>query len=148
MKSCTRTFTFDAAHRVLNHKSKCRVLHGHTYKAEITFSAQDLDVQGFVLDFGDIKDIVGTWINENWDHRTILNSEDPLAKSMDFLKNVGAPVYLLQGQNPTAENLAETLSVIVNRLLWVAKITTVKVTNVRMWETPNCFADYSYSEPY
>jgi 6-pyruvoyl-tetrahydropterin synthase len=32
MPQCTRVMTFDAAHRVLRHESKCASLHGHTYR--------------------------------------------------------------------------------------------------------------------
>ena len=34
MITCTRRIEFDAAHRILNHESKCKMLHGHRYVVE------------------------------------------------------------------------------------------------------------------
>ena len=36
--TCTRRIEFDAAHRVMEHESKCRHLHGHRYAIEATFA--------------------------------------------------------------------------------------------------------------
>ncbi len=43
MITCTRRIEFDAAHRILNHESKCKMLHGHRYAIEATFEAKNLD---------------------------------------------------------------------------------------------------------
>lgn len=67
---------WDAAHRVLRHESKCATLHGHRYAAEIACSADALDDLGRVIDFGVIKEVVGKWIDDNWDHNTLLNRDD------------------------------------------------------------------------
>jgi 6-pyruvoyltetrahydropterin/6-carboxytetrahydropterin synthase len=53
--SCTRRIEFDAAHRVMEHESKCKHLHGHRYALEATFVAPDLDTLGRVVEFGVIK---------------------------------------------------------------------------------------------
>ena len=73
----TRKFTFDAAHRLINHKGKCANLHGHRYVAEITLQAKQLDELGMVVDFSEVKRIIGDWIDHRWDHNTILHPGDP-----------------------------------------------------------------------
>ncbi|MCK4787456.1 MAG: 6-carboxytetrahydropterin synthase, partial [Desulfobacteraceae bacterium] len=57
MVEATKIVTFDSAHRLLNHPGKCRSLHGHTYKLEVTFQAQELQ-NGMVYDFGDMKKVL------------------------------------------------------------------------------------------
>lgn len=53
----TRQFKFDAAHHLPGHPGKCKNLHGHTWKVELTFrSWVDTETGEYGLDFGKIKD--------------------------------------------------------------------------------------------
>lgn len=140
MPRCTRILTFDAAHRVLRHESKCSTLHGHTYKVELTAEADQLDGVGRVVDFGVIKARVGAWIDEHLDHTTICNAEDVALLAWCKHEHVQLgkrKPYALPGE-PTAENLAEHLLLIANVLI---RADGVRVVHVRVWETANCFAD-------
>ena len=76
MITSTRRIEFDAAHRVMNHESKCKMLHGHRYVVEASFTANELDKLGRIIDFGAIKDVLGKWIDDNLDHNVILNKKD------------------------------------------------------------------------
>ncbi|MFH1619273.1 MAG: 6-carboxytetrahydropterin synthase, partial [bacterium] len=71
MHRITISLNFCYGHRLLNHKGKCRRLHGHNAVAEITLSSENLDEQGMVADFGDIKEKAGKWLDENLDHRML-----------------------------------------------------------------------------
>ena len=141
----TRKLEFDAAHRLLNHEGKCRHLHGHRYVAEITCVADELDSVGRVIDFSVIKRLVGGWIDENWDHNIILNTEDPLLNlpmklnGAIFARKEPAVVTF----NPTAENMAKSLYNLSKRLL---RQHGVNVVSIKLWETPNCFAIYEPEE--
>ena len=58
----TRRLEFDAGHRIPDHKSQCRHLHGHRYAIEITLAGeiirQDGDAaNGMVMDFSEVKAI-------------------------------------------------------------------------------------------
>ena len=58
----TRRLEFDAGHRIPQHQSQCRHLHGHRYALEITLSAEVIHDEGasddgMVMDFGEIKRI-------------------------------------------------------------------------------------------
>ena len=107
MIKCTRRIEFDAAHRILEHESKCRMLHGHRYILEITVTSKKLDKLGRVVDFGVIKEILSEWINKNWDHNTILSKDDKDLGS-NIEKITGQKIYYLDC-NPTAENMADYL---------------------------------------
>jgi 6-pyruvoyltetrahydropterin/6-carboxytetrahydropterin synthase len=131
-------------HRIPGHENKCRAFHGHRYVAELTCAAPHLDEIGRVVDFGVMKDIVGRWIDDHWDHTALLmrNDPDPTVKAIvESNERYGQPVYLME-QPPTAENLAAELAKVSNRLL---EATPVCVTRVTVWETPNCFATWSES---
>jgi len=68
-----KIFTFDAAHQLEGHKGKCANVHGHTYKLEVIVSGvpiteEDPAQEGFVMDFGDIKEAVKSKIVDVLDH--------------------------------------------------------------------------------
>src|SRR5712671_4355896 len=105
MISCTRRFEFDAAHRVLGHKGNCRHLHGHRYSVEVTISVNELDALGMVIDFADLKELVGGWINKYLDHNILLNTDDLV---LPHLIHEERRPYLM-GCNPTAENIAREI---------------------------------------
>lgn len=133
---CTRRLEFDSAHRVVNHESKCKMLHGHRYVVEATFSAEELDSLGRVIDFGVIREILGKWLDDNFDHNTILSVTDQELGD-NIAKITGQKIYYLP-YNPTAENIAKYLfKVICPQLFASYPITCV---NIKVYETPNCSA--------
>ena len=127
----TRLIDFCYGHRLLNYDGKCKHLHGHNGQVVITLEAAELDERGMVLDFSDIKRVVSRWIDEKLDHQMILHRDDP---AVPALKALGEPMFLLD-VNPTAENIA--------RLIFdYARGQGFPVTEVRLWETPNCYATF------
>lgn len=134
-----RKCKFDAGHRVVNHESKCRTLHGHEYWAHIYAEADngELDALGRVIDFTDIKVKVGGWLDLNWDHNMIIWKEDPnlpLIKQCEGLKEPFVSEW-----NPTAENMAEYMLKTVCPLVLLD--TGIKVTKIRLYETSNCYVE-------
>jgi len=61
----------------------------------------------------------------------ILSREDPAIKA---LTDLGEPLYLID-ENPTAENIAKVI-------FDVTKESGFPVIEVKLWETPHCFATY------
>jgi len=127
----TREIDFCYGHRLLDYDGKCRYLHGHNGKAVLTFQNDVLDHRGMVLDFSDIKRAVRGWINENLDHRMILNRVDPV---VPLLQELGEPLYLLD-VNPTAEHISQLIFTKTKGLGF-------PIVESRLWETPKCFASY------
>ncbi|MEX0979012.1 MAG: 6-carboxytetrahydropterin synthase [Pirellulales bacterium] len=127
----TREINFCYGHRLLDYDGKCKYLHGHNGLAVITVESAELDKRGMVIDFSDIKRVVSNWIDANLDHRMILHRDDP---AREALAKLGEPMYLVD-VNPTAENIA--------RLIFeYAKSQGIPIVEVKLWETPNCFATY------
>lgn len=136
-----RRLEWDAAHRVMRHESKCSTLHGHRYVAEMCIEAVELDSVGRVMDFGEIKAVLGKFIDDNLDHTTIVNIKDQFLVEycqIEERQNGKRAPYIMDDE-PTAENIARHLfekfgSMVDNH--------EVKIQSVKVWETPNCWAKY------
>ena len=130
----TRRLEIDAGHRLLKHEGKCRHVHGHRYVFDVTVSAEKLDEVGRVIDFGEVKRVLGGWLDDNWDHGFILGPDDPL---LFWLEEHEMKRFVLAWA-PTAENIASYFFTVASELMGRAGIS---VTKVRVWETPNCWAE-------
>ena len=64
----TKTFGFEAAHRLLEYQGKCERLHGHSYKLAVTVDAP-VKPDGIAFDFTDLKRIVNGRVVDALDHR-------------------------------------------------------------------------------
>lgn len=114
----TKEFSFSASHQLagLAPGHQCARLHGHNYVIEIELSADrdSLTGPGFVRDYGELSS-VKCWIDESLDHRHLND--------------------VIQGQSPTAENLA----------IWIFEKWAgiyPELTAVRVSETPKTWAEY------
>ena len=105
LTSVTCSFRFEAAHTLAWHPGKCRNLHGHSYRLDVTVSGP-LDGNGVVIDFDRLHEIVDREVVGQWDHRDLNQVLD----------------------NPTAELLAHRAW----ELLTDAGVT---LSALRLWET-------------
>ncbi len=105
LTSVTCTFTFEAAHRLPWHTGKCRNLHGHSYRLDVTV-AGPLDGNGVVIDFDEFREIVDRTVIAAWDHHDLNEVLD----------------------NPTAELLA-------HRAWAILSDAGVQLASLRLWET-------------
>lgn len=122
-------------HRVPLHGGKCRTPHGHRYAAEITVSGS-LAEEGYVLDFADIKEKVGGWIDEHLDHTTAYQRGDQLMEAFAVINaKAGLKPFFAMESAPTAETIAERIGREAIMLL-----AGFRVCRVVVWETPNCSA--------
>jgi 6-pyruvoyltetrahydropterin/6-carboxytetrahydropterin synthase len=140
----TRRIEFDSGHRIPDHRSKCRHLHGHRYALEVTVrgdvTRMDGDPRnGMVVDFSEVKTLMQQYIVDQWDHAFLVYAHD--TKVIDFLNSMPEHRTVVLDVVPTAENLArkafELLEPHINELCDKALI----LENVRIFETPNCWAD-------
>jgi 6-pyruvoyltetrahydropterin/6-carboxytetrahydropterin synthase len=109
--SVTRTFTFEAAHQLPWHEGKCRHLHGHSYRLEVTVEGPVGD-NGIVVDFADIRAVVDREVIARYDHRYLNDLLD----------------------NPTAELLAAEIWKSV-------EAAGLDVARLRLWETADSFVE-------
>jgi 6-pyruvoyltetrahydropterin/6-carboxytetrahydropterin synthase len=131
MYSVTKEIAFCYGHRLLNHKGKCRHLHGHSARAVIRLESTVLDGLGMVVDFADIGDYVKSWLSAEIDHNMLLWRQDPV---LPLLREAGEQVYVMD-ENPTAENIA--------RLIFKhVEDGGFPVVEVAVYETESAFASY------
>jgi len=140
----TRRLEFDAGHRIPNHASQCRHLHGHRYALEITLAGEVIEAAGrpdtgMVMDFSEVKEIARRCVVDAWDHAFLAYRGDTAVVA--FLGTLPEHKTVLLDAVPTAENLAR----IAFRLLDPAYQDTfgnhLRLQRVRLYETPNCWAD-------
>jgi len=139
--TATRYHDVSCGHRVCNQGGKCENLHGHNYRIFFTLTSADstlpLDTVGRVLDFSVIKSKLCMWLEENWDHKFLVFSDDPWAEHLIAIDKSVVVVPF----NPTAENMAKYLVNVVGpaQLLGTACV----LTDCSINETAKCSASYS-----
>lgn len=131
MFTIKKIFEFCYAHRLHGYPGQCGNIHGHTAKVEVSCNVKDLKESGMAIDFKVISKKVGDWIDENLDHRLILDKKDPIVKK---IKESGEDVCELDSP-PSAENLAKIIFNAVKDLGF-------PVSKVAFWESPNSVAKY------
>ncbi|AAZ98137.1 6-pyruvoyl tetrahydrobiopterin synthase [Thiobacillus denitrificans ATCC 25259] len=140
----TRRLEFDAGHRIPNHGSQCRHLHGHRYALEITLAGaivatEGAREQGMVMDFSDVKAIAREVLVDRWDHAFLVYEGDrvvvDLLAALPEHKTVVLPVV------PTAEHLAEEAFRVLDAAYRERYGGRLGLQRVRLYETPNNWAD-------
>jgi 6-pyruvoyltetrahydropterin/6-carboxytetrahydropterin synthase len=113
--------TFAAAHALRHYQGKCENVHGHNYRVRVTIAGEQLDDAGLLVDFGDVKRLMGGAI-EYLDHRFI-NELPPFDQI-----------------NPSAENMAKYFYDQVSA--GMKSDAPVRISEVRVWETDTSSAVY------
>jgi len=145
----TRRLEFDAGHRIPNHASQCKHLHGHRYAIEITLSGDIINVegaseQGMVMDFSDVKRIAKEQVVDAWDHAFLVYRGDQTV--LDFLNTLPGHKTVMLDAVPTAENLALLAFNILNVAYRDTFGNHLRLERVRLFETPNNWADHCRTE--
>jgi|TARA_Y100000310_G_scaffold281775_1_gene302517 6-pyruvoyltetrahydropterin/6-carboxytetrahydropterin synthase len=65
------------------------MLHGYCRDVHIEFGAKHFDKAGFVVDYGQLKEI-RRWLEEKFDHTTVLQADDPLVTLFRGLEKEGS----------------------------------------------------------
>ena len=140
----TRRLEFDAGHRIPDHKSQCRHLHGHRYAIEITLSGDVIDqrgdpANGMVMDFSDVKALAKRHLVDLWDHAFLVWNAD--RQVLDLLQTIPGHKTVVLDRVPTAENLASIAFGILAPVYRDTYGNHLRLARVRLYETPNCWAD-------
>lgn len=140
----TRRLEFDAGHRIASHRSQCRHLHGHRYALEVTLSgeviaAEGAPEQGMVMDFSEVKRIAQEKVVDLWDHAFLVYAGD--RHVVEFLQSLPDHKTVVLDVPPTAENLALAAFRILDAAYGDTYGNRLRLERVRLYETPNCWAD-------
>lgn len=145
----TRRLEFDAGHRIPDHLSQCQHLHGHRYAIEITLDGEVITTEGaaergMVMDFSEVRAIARRELVDAWDHAFLAWRGD--RKVVEFLATLPAHKTVLFDEPPTAEHLAVTAFRILEPAYRDRYGHNVRLERVRIYETPNCWADATKGE--
>jgi len=144
MLTITRKLEFDAGHRIPDHKSQCRNLHGHRYTLEITLVGEVIQAEGnsdngMIMDFSDIKALAKEYLVDVWDHAFIVYEKDD--KVREFLSSLPGHKTVVIDRIPTVENLAQVAFGILKAAYTDRFGTGLHLHKLVLHETPNCWAE-------
>ena len=135
MFEIVKSVSFCYGHRLLNYVGPCQHLHGHNARVDVMLASDTLDERGMVMEFGDVKRVIKTWIDDTLDHTLLLSEGDPLVPVLEQQEEK----FYLMPSNPTAENIA--------RMIYeFAKAQGFPIKSVTLWESDSSFARYSETE--
>jgi 6-pyruvoyltetrahydropterin/6-carboxytetrahydropterin synthase len=118
-----RPLRISAGHRIQHHDGKCSRPHGHNYEIAVAVTG-DVTEEGWVVDKGVVTDVV-----DEWDHRFLLEADDPLVDAFEDAGDGDAVVTL--ERPPTAE----VMSVVLETKLLEALPESVADVRVQVAET-------------
>jgi len=105
-RAISKTFKFECSHRLnLNYGSPCLSLHGHSYKVKVTVYSNDLNKNGMIIDFVELKEFQ-EYLDRIYDHSVIVNKQD--TELLKFVKSTSQK-YVEFETNTTSEKIAESL---------------------------------------
>ena len=140
----TRRLEFDAGHRIPDHQSQCRHLHGHRYAIEITLAGDIIQsggqpMNGMIMDFSEIKSLAKQHLVDAWDHAFLAYRGD--TPVVAFLTSLPDHKTVLLDFVPTAENLAIIAFSTLDKVYRDTFGNHLRLARIRLFETPNCWAD-------
>ena len=144
MLTITKRLEFDAGHRIPQHKSQCRNLHGHRYALEITLEGEPIDDpassdHGMLMDFTDVKTLAKEHLVDLWDHAFLVHDGDTLIRGL--LAQIPGHKTVVLDRVPTAENLVAIAFGILDPLYTERFGNHLQLRKLRLYETPTSWAD-------
>ena len=138
----TKIFHFDTGHALAGYDGKCRNVHGHSYRLEVTVIGEPIqDVEnpkfGMVIDFGDLKEIVKKHVIDDYDHALVLNKHTSYKEIGDFLIERGHHILLVDFQ-PTGEMMIQDMA----RRIIPHLPANVELFKLKLYETGTSFAEW------
>lgn len=137
----SKDFDFECAHILEKgcNAACADTIHGHSYKATISVTANQLNVQGMVFDFSAFSEVITLWRN-TMDHALIL----PQKREKEF-PTLSGKIHIFE-ENPTAENFALLLlrdvELLIDAMGEQNKLEhhSIVAVSITIWETAKCRA--------
>lgn len=110
--SITVRHNVEMAHRLIETPGKCEAIHGHSWWIDLTLGGY-LSPSGLLngIEFGELKQQFRGFLDESFDHHTLLNRQDEWARPLPL---EGGRIVMLPGLqvmdgDPTTENFAKLI---------------------------------------
>ena len=128
-----KEFHWEMGHRLPFHNGKCKNLHGHSYKCMVELTG-DPDSNGMVIDYFDVKKVIGPIINE-LDHSFMVCKDD--MEVIEVLEKLNSQKVVVDFET-TAENICLFL---LDRIKSSNLPSNIKSVKVKVLETENTYAE-------
>ena len=141
--SFKRIGPISTGHRQWKDEGHCSFIHGYGRYVEVTFACNERDEKGWVMDFGDLRD-VKQWLEDEWDHRLLLAHDDPLIEEFIVLHDKGALNLniLPKEYGPGIEDSCKYVYDNINPMIKEKTDKRVWIHKVRVYEHENNWAEY------
>lgn len=142
----TKQFSFETGHALYGYDGKCRNVHGHSYKLDVTVIGEPISdashvKHGMVIDFTDLKQIVKEEIVNIFDHATVFNKNTPHVELANELKQRGHNVLLVDYQ-PTSEMMILDFAAKIKQRL----PQNISLHSLKLQETATSYAQWFASD--
>jgi 6-pyruvoyltetrahydropterin/6-carboxytetrahydropterin synthase len=142
----TKQFSFETGHALYGYDGKCKNVHGHSYRLDVTVIGTPISDStnvkfGMVIDFSDLKKIVKEEIVDVFDHATVFNKNTPHVELAKELKDRDHNVLLVNYQ-PTSEMMVIDFAEKIKRRL----TKNIKLHSLKLQETATSFAEWFASD--
>ena len=138
----TKIFHFETGHALAGYDGKCRNVHGHSYRLEVTVTGSPVDdpahvKYGMVIDFGDLKKIVKEHVVDVYDHALLLNKNGGYREMGERLQREGHRILLVDFQ-PTGEMMLLDIAQRIKPHL----PENIKLFSLKLYETGTSYAEW------
>lgn len=142
----TKQFSFETGHALYGYDGKCKNVHGHSYRLDVTVIGKPIEDNsnvkfGMVIDFGDLKKIVKSEIVDVFDHATVFNKNTPHLELAKELQERGHNVILADYQ-PTSEMMVIDFAKKIKKHL----PSNIHLYSLKLQETATSFAEWFASD--
>lgn len=142
MYSVTKEMWTETAHRLPDHPGRCRFIHGHSYRWQVTLESIDVNPDGMIIDFARLKEAMSEVIDP-FDHALVLQKligakTTVEQEVLETLRVFGiAERVIWVPYRPTAENMAQNVCQALKKTFPQYRII------VRVHETATSWAQYA-----
>ena len=144
-KSTKKLGPISVGHRQWKDQGHCAWVHGYGRYIQFTFEGE-LDHRQWVMDFGDLRD-VKQWLEDQWDHRLLLASDDPHISDFQKMHELGTMniniMDVTKGWGPGIEASCKFVFDHVSPLIDKKTEGSVKLVQVEIWEHERNSAVYT-----
>jgi len=142
----TKQFSFETGHALYGYDGKCKNVHGHSYRLDVTVIGKPISDNsnvkfGMVIDFGDLKKIVKEEIVDVFDHATVFNKNTPHVELAKELESRDHSVLLVDYQ-PTSEMMVIDFAEKIKKRL----PKNIELFSLKLQETATSFAEWFASD--
>ena len=142
----TKQFSFETGHALYGYDGKCKNVHGHSYRLDVTVFGQPISDSthvkfGMVIDFTDLKKIIKEEIVNVFDHATVFNKNTPHVELAKLLSDRGHHVILVDYQ-PTSEMMVIDFAERIQSRL----PKNIQLFSIKLQETETSFAEWFANE--